>query len=566
MHDVLRRRLGFIGLVFLTLVILIVYRLVSLQFGVDTAYFAETALTEYRYQITIRPPRGEIYDRNGMLLATNAVEYEIGMSPVLIYDRDGTAQALSEAMGIPKDELLADMTPHEDGEVPGYVLLVRPAPAAMGQRVMELGLDGVVVTPIARRFYPHGALAAHVLGFVGYDDVGYYGIEGYYNEELVGKVSVDDQSRIPFEATGGEGWQSGSDLYLTLSSEIQYLAEKTLAQAISDTGAVGGSLLVINPRTGEVLAMASIPSFDPNRFYSQDVDLFDNPTISDQYEPGSVVKILTMAIALETGIVEPDSTYNDTGMIEVGGHEVRNWDGQAHGVTSMTDLLGKSLNVGAATLSLEIGPRRFYAGLEEFGLGEPTGINLQGEASGTLRQPGSADWFESDLATNAFGQGMAVTPLQLLTAIGAVANDGLIMQPYIVSKKVDPDGTVTLFEPTVLGRAISTETARELSQMLAIALTRESSNALVPGYTIAGKTGTAQIPIPGGYDAEQTIASFIGYGPLDDPQFIVLIKLDRPTSSRWGSETAAPVFSHFVSRLVVLLEIPPDSVRLARGD
>ncbi len=558
MRETLNRRLSFIGLILLTLTGLIAYRLVSLQFGIDTAYFAETAATEYRYQITIRPPRGEIFDRNGVLLATNAVEYEIGLSPVLILDREGTARQLSEAMGIPVEELLADMSSPQP-----YVLLVRPAPASMGQRVLGLDLSGVVVTPLSRRFYPHGSLASHLLGFVALDDTGYYGIEGYYDDLLQGAVEVSDESRIPFEATGGEGWRSGSDLVLTLDSGIQYLAEQTLAQALQETGASSGTIIVMQPRTGEVLAMASLPAFDPNRFASEDGALFDNPAINLQYEPGSVMKVLTMAIALDQGLVTPDTTYNDAGMIEIGGVEIYNWDRAAHGLVTMTDLLAQSLNVGAATLSLQIGPTRFYQGLEAFGLGERTGIDLQGEIGGTLQKPGDPDWFESDLGTNAFGQGLAVTPLQMITAIAAVANDGLLMQPRIIAQRIDPDKTVTTFEPEVVGRPISPQTARTLTQMLSEALAREASPALVPGYSIAGKTGTAQIPIPGGYDPDQTIASFVGYGPIDDPQFVVLVKLDRPTSSRWGSETAAPVFGRMVARLVVLLEIPPDAVRLA---
>ncbi len=562
MHETLSRRMGFIGLILISLAGLIVYRLVSLQFGVDTAYFAETALTEYRYQVTLRPPRGEIYDRNGLLLATNAIEYEIGISPVLIYDREGTAEKLSEAMGLPLEELEEEMASPQQ-----YVQLARNAPATVGQKVLELDLDGVVVTPTPRRYYPHGTLCSHVIGFVALDDTGYYGIEGYYDDILQGKVEVDDQSRIPFEATGGEGWRSGSDLYLTIDSEIQYLAETTLAEALVEHGAVSGTIIVLQPQTGEILAMASLPTFDPNQFTTTDDSLFENPAINKQYEPGSVFKVVTMAIALEQGVVEPESTYNDTGVLEVAGVEIRNWDRQEHGITTMTDLLAKSLNVGAATLSLKIGPIDFYAGLDDFMLGERTGIDLEGEITGMVRRPGNADWFESDLATNSFGQGLAITPLQMVAAVGAVANDGLLMQPHMVTRRVDPDGAVSESEPWVLGRAISAETASDLTRMLSTALRQESSNALVEGYAIAGKTGTSEIPLPGGYDPEKTIASFVGYGPVDDPQFVVLIKLDKPTSSRWGSQTAAPVFSQFVSRLVVLMEIPPDSVRgsLASG-
>lgn len=558
MNDSQRVRLRLVGLVLASLTLLIIYRLVDLQISVDP-YFTEQAIIEYRYQVTVRPPRGEIYDRQGVLLATNAIEYEIGLSPRLILDRETTAQKLSEATGIPVDELIEDMSDPDAQWVP----LVRPASAAMGQRVLDLDLTGVVVNPLTRRYYPHGALASHVLGFVNVDGEGFYGIESYYDDILAGQVGVEDQSRIPFYATRGSGWRNGSDLYLTIDTEIQYLAESTLAKALADTGATSGTIIVMNPTTGEILAMTSLPSYDPNRFSSTDQALFANPAVSHQYEPGSTLKVLTMAIALDREVVSVDSTYEDRGILEVGGAEVMNWDRAAHGITSMTDLLAKSLNVGAATLAVRTGPTDFYAGLDLFGLGEITGIDLFGESPGSVRRPGNADWFESDLATNSYGQGLAVTPLQLIVAVAAVANDGLIMQPHMVSMREDADDTTTTFEPTVVGRAISPETASTLREMMAAALERESSAALVPGYRIAGKTGTAQIPIPGGYDPNATIASFVGFGPVDDPQFIVLIKLDRPRSSEWGSLTAAPIFGQFVSRLVVLLEIPPDDVRQA---
>jgi cell division protein FtsI/penicillin-binding protein 2 len=560
MQESLSRRLNFIGAVLLIMVLLIVYRLVSIQFGNNAAYFAATALTEYSYKITIHPPRGEIYDRNGVLMATNSVEYEIGLSPVLIYDREDTATKLANATGIPREDLLKDMSSPDP-----YVQLVRGAPASMGQAVLELGLDGVVVSPLTRRFYPHGSLAAHVLGFVSYDDVGYYGIEGFYNDILAGSISVSDQSRIPFEATGGEGWKKGSTLYLTISSEIQYLVENTLAQAIHDTNAEGGTVIVMDPQTGEILAMASLPTFDPNLFYNQPAEIFDNPAVSEQYEPGSVVKVLTMAIALENEVVNVDSTYEDTEVLEVGGIKVYNWDRRGHGIVTMTGMLGMSLNVGAAKLSIATGPINFYDGLDAFWLGRPTGIDLQAEAEGSVRRPGQADWHESDLATNAYGQGIAVTPLQMLLAVSAVANNGLIMQPHMVIRRIDPDGDVTDFAPATLGRAISNTTAHDLSQMLANALQQEASKALVPEYTVAGKTGTAEIPIPGGYDPQATITSFVGYGPVDDPRFVVLLKLDRPTTSIWGADTAAPAFSTLVRRLVVLMEIPPDDVRRVMG-
>jgi cell division protein FtsI (penicillin-binding protein 3) len=565
MNDSLRRRLNFIGLILSLVAGLITWRLISLQFYVDSEivnFLAAQALTEYRDQVMIHPPRGELYDRNGVLLATNAIEYEIGLSPVLILDREGTAKALAEATGLPEQELLADMaTPDAQ-----WVQLVPRAPAAMGQRVIELHLDGVIVNPLTRRYYPHGALASQVLGYVNLEGIGFYGIEGYYNDELEGEVGIEDQSRIPFEASYGEGWRNGSNLYLTLDSEIQYLTESTLEEAMRSTGATSGTIIVMDPRTGEILGMASRPTYDPNRYGLEDSALFADPAISHQYEPGSTVKVLTMAVALENGVVNADSTYEDNGVLEVGGIEVHNWDNAAHGTTTMTGLLAHSLNVGAATLALGTGPTRFYEGMELFGVGELTGIDLEGEIPGSMPEPGNEGWFDSALATHSFGQGLAMTPLQLITSVAAIANDGLIVQPHMVIRRQDADNTITTFGTTVVRRAISPETASALKEMMANALESEASPALVPGYRIAGKTGTAQIPIPGGYDPVQTIASFVGFGPVDDPRFIVLIKLDRPTSSEWGSQTAAPVFGQFVSRLVVLMEIPPDSVRQASAE
>jgi cell division protein FtsI/penicillin-binding protein 2 len=275
------------------------------------------------------------------------------------------------------------------------------------------------------------------------------------------------------------------------------------------------------------------------------------------------MKILTIASALEKGTVTPQETYVDQGSIEIGGRKIENWDRQAHGVVDMTQILVQSLNVGAATVSLKMGPSDFYSMFRAFGMGRPTGIDLQGEASGTMYIPGDENWSESNLGTNSFGQGIAVTPLQMLTAVSAIANDGLMMQPHVVRQIIDGN-TVQTSQPSALGRPISQETADIVTQMM-VAVVRDGldGNASVPGYTIAGKTGTAEIPSPVGYEPNVSIVSFIGFLPADDPQVSVLIKLDRPTNGYWGSQIAAPVFRHLAERLVILLKIPPDDVRAA---
>jgi cell division protein FtsI/penicillin-binding protein 2 len=350
---------------------------------------------------------------------------------------------------------------------------------------------------------------------------------------------------------------------LTIDRTIQALTEAELARALAETGAKSGTIIAMDPRTGAILAMASLPTFDPNNYTETPTARFVNPAVSAPYEPGSTFKVLTMAAALQEGRVTPETVYNDTAWIEVGGQVIRNWDRKGHGPTTMIDLLANSLNVGAATLATQMGGQTFYRYVQAFGIGRPTGIDLQGEASGSLRTPGDLDWHESDLATNSFGQGLSATPIQMISAIAAVANDGVQMRPYVAAQKMDGDQVLTA-KPIPLGRVISAQTAHTLTGMLEQAVLRENSAAHVPGYRIAGKTGTAQIPIPGGYDDPWTIASFVGYGPVSDPRLIILVKLDRPTTSPYGGQTATPVFARLASRMFILMGVPPDEAQALR--
>ncbi len=271
-----------------------------------------------------------------------------------------------------------------------------------------------------------------------------------------------------------------------------------------------------------------------------------------------------MAAALDLGLVTPETTYNDTAYIEIGGQVIWNWDRVAHGETDMVGLLAKSLNVGAATVAMQLGQQNFYRYVRAFGIGRPTGIDLQAEAAGQLRTRDSdpSNWSESDLGTNSFGQGVSATPIQMITAVAAVANDGVLVQPHIV-KKIINGTTETVAKTVQVGRPITAKTAHTLTQMLEQVVDREVSFAQVPGYRVAGKTGTAQIPVPGGYDDPWTIASFIGYAPAENPQLIIMVKLDRPTLSPYGSETAAPVFQRLATRLFAVLDIKPDDIQTA---
>ena len=310
--------------------------------------------------------------------------------------------------------------------------------------------------------------------------------------------------------------------------------------------------------------MATTPRLDLNN-YGNYFSLYDNGSeynrsIGMAYEPGSVIKVLTMAAALDSGAVRPDTTFMDTGFIEVGGITIRNWNRDSWGQQNMIGCLQHSLNVCLAWVATQMGSQSFYGYMKRFGFGHPTGIDLSGEAAGRLKVPGDSDWYPVDLGTNAFGQGVSVTPLQMLMAASSIPNGGRMVTPHVLYAMIR-DGHQYTVPSQYAGSPISAETARTLNEMLAISLEQESSQALLPGYRLAGKTGTAQIPTEFGYDPYHTNASFIGWGPVDDPQFMVYIWLQSPTASIWSSETAAPVFSQVAEQTVILLNIPPDVVR-----
>jgi cell division protein FtsI/penicillin-binding protein 2 len=340
--------------------------------------------------------------------------------------------------------------------------------------------------------------------------------------------------------------------------------EGVIDAAIATTGAASGTLVVMDPRSGEILAVATTPRLNLNEFWRYS-DLFPEETpfnrgLSQAYEPGSVFKVLTMASALDSGAVTPGTVFVDTGTIEIGGVPIHNWNMGAWGPQDMQGCLQHSLNVCLAWVATQIGATDFYRYLQAFGIGHTTGVDMAGETPGRLKIPGDSDWYAADLGTNSFGQGVSATPIQMATAISAIANDGKMMAPHIVRSVVN-EGYQHDIEKRVLGMPVSAETAQTLSEMLARSLETESSDALIPGYRVAGKTGTAEIPTPFGYTTNQTNASFVGWGPVDDPRFLVYVWLEKPVTSPWGSVVAAPVFRQAVESLVVLLDLPPDAVR-----
>jgi cell division protein FtsI/penicillin-binding protein 2 len=515
------------------------------------------------------PPSGVITDRNGALLVGNLPIYDVGAEVGLISDTRAAARELAPLLGRDVNDLARDL------EIEGY----RWWPLAWGvggeaARQLEALKAGrfywLTLEPKWRRYYPEGTLACHTLGFVNAQGYG-FGVEAYQQRFLrpqtVVRTGVVDVISNPFPeevAQGGLYAYPGTDLVLTIDRTIQAFVEGELARAVVEFGAYGGNILVMDPRTGAILAMAGSPTYEPGsygQYSAEQRSLFVDPIISVPYEPGSVFKVITIAAAVDSGSVGRDWSYYDNGAIEYGGAVVRNSDRQAHGYQNLQGIVDRSFNVGAATLSTRhMGANVFFQYVRNFGFGRKTGIDLADEVAGLVRLPTDWDWSDSSLATVSFGQGIAVTPLQMATAVSAIANHGTMMTPYVVAERHYADGRVVVTPVRSLGQPISRATADYVAQLMGNYVSERLENARVPGYRIAGKTGTAQIPVSGGYDPVNVLTSFVGFGPLPDPELLILVNLDKPQNPvhlRWGTQTAAPVFQRVASRLFVLLGIPP---------
>jgi cell division protein FtsI/penicillin-binding protein 2 len=518
------------------------------------------------------PERGEIYDRLGHLLAGNRTVYEVGVSLNEMTSPESLAHTLSTYLGLSYEDIYKKLT--DSPETWEYIVVQDFVGAETVTLLQELKqdleekedfhLDGLGFKPHFQRSYPETALASNVLGFVTRDGRGYFGIEEKYNDLLAGNPVQVWVPRDPNKALEIPRVPNGTTLVLTVHRDLQAKVESILDDALSNYGAQNGTIIVMDPRNGEILAMAATPRMNLND-YGNYFSLYDNGSqynrsIGMAYEPGSVLKVLTMAAALDSGTVRPDTPFLDTGTIQVGGITIQNWNRDAWGQQNMLGCLQHSLNVCLAWISTQMGSQSFYGYMERFGLGHQTGIDLAGEAVGRLKVPGDTDWYPVDLGTNAFGQGISVTPLQMLMATSAIANDGRMVTPHVLYSMLR-DGHQYNVPSQYAGSPITAETARTLSELLAVSLEGESSQALLAGYRLAGKTGTAQIPTNYGYDSTHTNVSFVGWGPVDDPQFMVYIWMQEPSASIWSSETAAPVFSQVAEQTVIMLNIPPDSVR-----
>jgi cell division protein FtsI/penicillin-binding protein 2 len=560
-------RLALICAMFGGCVLVLVWRLYTFQV-MESGWYQQMAQQERDAEIPIVPTRGALLDTNGNPLAISVPYNSVYVLGNLVGNADkadNVAATLSPVLEVPADQLRANIDPQSNRPV----VLKSGVPSAVAQQVQQLSLPGVYLDKEPVRQYPEGSLAAQILGFVGKDFSGLGGLELSYDQELAGTPGVIDTQKDTAgqEITPGRRLLTppvqGSDLVLTLDRYVQREAERLLNQAVIDSKSSGGLILIMEPQTGNILAAANNPTYSltADQIYDpQQPGLYKAKIVTDQYEPGSTLKPLTMSAAIDQGIVTPDTTFQDTGIAQVGGATIHNWNGLGNGTSTMTQILIHSSNVGMTWVSGQLAaksPDLEYEYLQRYGLGQPTGLRLPGEVPGTMRTNKDPGWTVVDRATNAFGQGIAVTPVQLLEAIAVFANDGKLVRPRLVRAVRGPSGEQDLAPEVVPGQVVSPQTARTLIQMM-VAVDEQPD--LIPdrvsGYKIAVKTGTADTPTNVGYNTALTIGSLVSLFPADAPRFAVLIRLDGP-EKLYGGLVAAPVLKDLAQELLTYYRVPP---------
>lgn len=563
-------RLNFLAIAIFILAGLIIVRLGDIQILQHAFY---TALAEGQHSLSekLLPKRGDIYVRDQYgsdklyPLAANKRYNLIYAVPKNVKNKEEIAKALAPLLNMDESDILSKLS-KSDGL---YEPLKHQVEDEVKDKIVSLNLAGIEWQPEDYRYYPENNIGSHILGFVGYqgdNKVGQYGLEGYWDKELAGQVGFLQAEK---DAQGGlitfgtkllQNAQDGDSLVLTIDRTIEYEACKSLNEEVQKHGADGGSLIVMDPKTGAVIAMCGSPDFDPNKYNEvKDANTFINPATFYVYEPGSVFKAITMAAALDMGKVTPTTTYNDEGSVKIGKYTIKNSDGLAHGINTMTQVLEQSLNTGAIFAARQIGPENFESYVKKFGFGVKTGIELNSEAQGNISS--LAQHKEIYMATGSFGQGISVTLLQLVTAFSAIANGGNLMKPYIVDEIMKPNGFNIKTQPEVVRQVISQKTATTLGAMLVnVVLNGHGKKAGVAGYFVAGKTGTAQVPKKDGvgYDPNYTIGTFCGFAPVDNPKFVMCVKMDKPRDVQWAESSAAPLFGSMAQFMLNYYQVPPE--------
>ena len=505
--------------------------------------------------------------KNYFVVATNRTYQMLYAVPKDIQEKDRAIKEISVILNQPESEIAAKINKPNDP----YEPIAHKLTDEQAEKVKALKIKGLFLVPENWRYYPAGKLMSNALGFVSAigdknQQVGQYGLEEYFQKALAGEsgfmeAAKDAIGRMIFSGDYDlEPAKNGDSLILTIDQNIQFMAEKELKDVVEKWQAESGTVIAMDPKTGKILAMASLPDYDPNEYSKvEKPEIFMNPAIQDVYEPGSVMKPITMAAGLDTGKISPETTFTDPGILKIGGYTITNAAERSYGVCTMTKVLEKSINTGAVFVERLVGPDVFREYVEKFGFMEPTGIDLSGEVVGktsNLKKGGP----EINFATAAFGQGISVTPISLISALGAIANDGKLMKPYLVEKIIHADGAESTIEPEVKRQVISPQAASQLTSMLVSTVKNGYDKVKLKGYYVAGKTGTAEIPNPkgGGYGTGEFIHTFVGWAPAYNPKFIILLKMDKPRGINFASDSLSPVFGRLAKYLLNYYEIPPE--------
>jgi cell division protein FtsI (penicillin-binding protein 3) len=535
-------------------------RLVQLQV-LGRASFARQAARQSERTITLDPRRGPILDRSGRQLAVSVDAESIYAVPQDIDDPQRTAAALARALELDasaKKDLVAQLQRNR-----AFVWVRRKLDPATAQRVRDLQLDGIGFLTENRRYYPKRELASHIVGYVGLDNIGMSGIEYAFDEEIRGReakvVVQTDARRRPVGVTEKPSTE-GRTIVLTIDESVQYAAESELDRAMLETGSLSGAIVVLDPRSGELLALANRPTFNPNRFGAYPSSKWRNRAVADAYEPGSMFKIITAAAALQEKVVDPDEVLDcGHGVVEIAGIEIH--DHAVFDQLRFREVIAHSSDIGIVRVAQRLGRENFNRYMRDFGFGATTGVDLPGESSGLLRPP--AKWSALSLASLSFGQEVGVTALQMTMATGVVASGGYLMKPMVVRQVEDATGNVAkAYKPVAVRRVLAPDTVDTLTDLLK-GVVREGTGkkAAVPGYFVAGKTGTAQkVDASGRYSMIDHVASFVGFVPASRPALVILVSLDSPRGPRnEGGDVAAPVFARVAERSLRHLQIPPDA-------
>jgi len=562
-------RINFLLIFFILFWGLVGYKLFHWQV-LKSEELAVLAEKQHRISFEIPAKRGDILAADGFPLATSEEAFLAFASIPDLKDKPEVIASKITPL-IAKDEEIAETEQMIKQRLSREDLVWVPLRHKVSRQTKEilekLNIAGIGFEEEEKRNYPEGSISAHLLGFVGADingkDKGYFGLEGYYDLELRGQPGFVSREK---DALGrpilvGESKEekriNGKNLLTTIDRSVQLIVEEKLKNGLRRYGAVSGSVVVMDPKNGAILAMTSLPSYDPSNYWKYDKSLFPNPVVASSYEPGSTFKVLVMAAAIGSGVVSPDTRCDKcSGPRNISGYTIRTWNDKYFPDSTMTEVIQHSDNVGMVFVSEKLGKEKLLEYLEKFGFGKPTGVDLQEEVSPPLRPKG--EWKPIDLATVSFGQGIAVTPLQMVRAVGVIANKGKLVKPFVV-KKIIGEGKEKEIPLTEGVQVIKPSTAMIITEMMVNAVNNgEAKWAKPKDFRIAGKTGTAQIPVAGHYDEEKTIASFVGFAPADDPKFVMLITLREPTSSPWGSETAAPLWFDIAKELFNYYGVLPE--------